>query len=79
MLSCKRASELIDKQSVFKLTWKENVQLHIHTTMCDACATYQKQSNLLDSLLSKHIQNVDESQVPIIANNSLKEKIIKKL
>ena len=76
MLSCKKASELIDKKSVVKLSMKENVMLHMHTSMCDACTAYQKQSKILDDLLQKHIH---ETKIPEIINNELKQQIISKL
>ena len=77
MLSCKKASELIDKKSVVSL--KENVMLKMHTSMCDGCKAYQKQSKILDVLLKHHLQKADETQIPQIINNRLKEQIISKL
>ncbi|MBK7570787.1 MAG: hypothetical protein IPI10_03875 [Bacteroidetes bacterium] len=79
MLSCKKASELIDKKSVVKLSLKENVMLKMHTSMCDGCKAYQKQSKILDVLLKHHLQKADETQIPQIINNRLKEQIISKL
>jgi hypothetical protein len=79
MLSCKRATELIDKRSVSKLSLKENVMLHLHTSMCDACTTYQKQSRIINDLLHKHIQEADDTQVPQTTNDELKKQIISKL
>lgn len=79
MLSCKKASELIDKKSVVKLSMKENVMLHMHTIMCDGCKAYQKQSKFLDKLLKKRLQIAGETQIPQIINNKLKQQIISKL
>lgn len=79
MLSCKKASELIDKKSVVTLSMKENVMLHMHTAMCDGCKAYQKQSKNLDNLLKQHFQIADEAQIPQIVNNELKQQIISKL
>lgn len=78
MLSCKKASELIDKQSVIKLSIKEKVMLHMHTSMCGGCKAYQKQSKLLDEFLQNHIQS-NEANVFQIKNNELKQQIISKL
>ena len=78
MLSCKKASELIDKQSVIKLSIKEKVMLYMHTSMCEGCKAYQKQSKLLDEFLQNHIQS-NEANVPQIKNNELKQQIILKL
>ena len=54
-LSCLKASELIEKKIDHKLNTKEKVQLFMHTKMCDACSSYQKQSNQLEITLRKHI------------------------
>lgn len=78
MLSCKKASELIDKQSLIKLTLKEKVMLRMHTSMCDGCKAYQHQSKLLDKILHNHIHE-NEANVPQIKNNDLKQQIISKL
>lgn len=77
MLSCKKASQLIDKQSVIKISLREKVMLHMHTSMCDGCKEYQKQSRILDNLLHKHIHG-NEANVPQIKNNDLKQQIISK-
>jgi len=79
MLSCKKASELIDKQSLIKLSLKEILMLRMHTGMCDACASYQKQSKLLDELLSNQISSITETQIPALTNNQLKQQIIQNL
>lgn len=76
MLSCKKATELIEKKSVFGLSWKENIQLKVHTKMCDACSHYQKQSKEIDNLLEKHLQPKDDSDVPELQNSRLKEEIL---
>jgi len=79
MLSCRKASELIDKKSMVKLSFKENIQLHLHTSMCAGCKAYQKQSKVLDHLLQKHLRSNDPLGVPQVINNDLKNEIISKL
>jgi len=79
MLSCRKASELIDKKLLVKLSWKENLQLNMHTAMCDGCKAYEKQSLILDNILHKHVESNDESQVPQLENPDLKNKIKSKL
>ena len=77
ILSCKKATELIEKKSLVGLSWKENVRLHMHATMCDGCTAYQKQSLLIDKLLQHHITeptsmnievNTSELEYRIISN-----------
>jgi len=67
MLSCYKATELIEKKSVFILSPVEKAQLYLHTRVCDACRNYQKQSKLLDEVLEQelkalHEENISEDQ-----------------
>jgi hypothetical protein len=78
-LSCKKASELIDKKTVVRLSVKENVMLRIHTSICDACKHYKQQSKIIDVLLKGHLQKSDPEQVPHIINDELKTKIFTRL
>ena len=59
MLSCKRATLLIEKKQVAGLTLVESVRLSMHMSMCSACKSYEHQSHtiekLLDVLISKKI------------------------
>lgn len=52
MLSCFKATELIEKSSVVKLSSFERIQLKLHLSVCDACKKYQIQSEVLDKALS---------------------------
>jgi UDP-2,3-diacylglucosamine pyrophosphatase LpxH len=76
MLSCKKATELIEKKSVLSLSLKEKIQLYMHKSMCDACTAYEKQSEKIDELIHNHIHSEHRE---VIHNNELKEKIISKL
>jgi len=51
-LSCLKATELIEKSLHFKLSGKEKLQLKMHTMMCDACSSYEKQSIFLEKGIS---------------------------
>jgi hypothetical protein len=75
MLSCRKSTQLIEKRSLVGLTWKEKIQLRMHKSMCDACTTYEKQNRLLDKFLHAHIHAPAESNIPLIENNDLKERI----
>ncbi len=79
MLSCKKASALIDRKSLFGLTRKENVMLKMHTALCDACAAYEKQSKLIDNVLHGYIQSDIATNLPVIENKELQKQIISKL
>ena len=79
MLSCKKATELIEKKSLVGLSWKENVRLRMHTTMCDGCTAYQKQSLLIDKLLQKHITEPASTIITEVDSGDLKGRIISNL
>ena len=76
ILSCKKATELIEKRSVVKLSFKEKVQLRMHKSMCDVCTAYEEQSRKIDELLHKHIHDASIDNTAILTNGALKEKII---
>lgn len=74
-LSCAKATELIEKKLLFRLTLSERIRLTMHKAMCDACSMYEKQSNLLDKALSA----TDETEVKKTDINGLKKDIIEKI
>ena len=76
MLSCKKATELIEKKSIVGLSWKENIRLKVHTKMCDACTNYQTQSKEIDVMLRKHITSSDDKSMLSLENKQLRENIL---
>jgi hypothetical protein len=52
LLSCLKATELIEKKLHFKLSVKERIQLKMHKMMCSACSNYEKQSIFIEKGLS---------------------------
>jgi hypothetical protein len=76
-LSCRKATELIEKKLLIGLNSKEKVQLVFHTGMCDACKKYSHQSEELDRMIKNHVENYDPDPTEPAANNhKLKEKIV---
>ncbi len=75
MLSCRKATELIEKKSVTRLSMKEKIGLGLHKSICDACTAYEKQSRKMDQLLQQHTHQHSAD----LNNDALKEKIIKSL
>ncbi|MCD4734570.1 MAG: hypothetical protein K8R53_00875 [Bacteroidales bacterium] len=59
MLSCWKATELIEKKLRFRLSFGEKLQLSMHLSMCKACSAYKKQSVLLDQAIHDHIHSED--------------------
>jgi hypothetical protein len=75
ILSCDKATELIEKKQLFNLSKKEKIQLKLHKGMCAICAAYEKQSHILNKLL----QNKASEKSHIIENEELKNRIINNL
>lgn len=59
LVSCLKATELIEKNFYFKLSFSERLQLKVHKSMCKACALYDKQSALIEKGISRHIKKED--------------------
>lgn len=81
MLSCRKATELIEKNLFIGLNSREKVQLFMHTSMCDACKRYSHQSEELDAIIKNHVDNFTPQQNKPDAekNTNLKNIIIKSL
>lgn len=78
MLSCKKATLLIEKKSILPLSLKENIQLKMHKSMCNACKAYEIQSQKIDTVL-KTQSTSDMAKIDFHENKNLKEKILKNL
>jgi uncharacterized protein CbrC (UPF0167 family) len=76
MLSCKKATELIEKKLLVKLSFKEKIQLEMHKSICNACTAYEKQSKKMDELFHNHFQNIDATQPEATINEGIKKRII---
>ncbi len=75
MLSCVKATELMEMKEHVPLGLVKTMQLHMHTAMCSGCRNYLKQSRLINELLQNEF-----STLPIIENtNDLEAAIISKL
>ena len=82
MLSCRKATELIEKKIGFSLNSRERMQLFLHTSMCSACRSYEKQSKSLDQILYTFLgkeEKPHEHPVHSHASDDLKQKIISDL
>ncbi len=70
-LSCRKATDLINKKSDSPLSCIENIQLSMHKSMCKACSNYEKQTNILDQAINSAV-NKEDLKVDVEA---LKEQI----
>ncbi len=73
MLSCVKATELMEMKENVPLGLLKTMQLHMHTAMCSGCRNYLKQSRLINQLLQKKfdtlrvIKNTDDLEATIIS------------
>ncbi len=75
MLSCVKATELMEMKEHVPLGLLKKMQLHMHTTMCSGCRNYMKQSRLINELLQKEFDTL-----PVIKNTyDLETSIISKI
>ncbi|GGH25371.1 zf-HC2 domain-containing protein [Sphingobacterium alkalisoli] len=79
MISCKQATELLDKKAVLKLSGRENLALKLHVAICEACKRYKKQTQFLENILKLNFKNSNPDQVPQHTNEELKGKIFEYL
>lgn len=75
MLSCRRATEQIEKRRHLSLQAKEKIQLRTHLFFCKYCRRYARQTALIDRLLSPA-----EPALPAITDTvELEERIIQEV
>ncbi len=77
MLSCKKATELMEKREVSPLSFVEGIQLKMHLSMCDACQSYEKQSDLINKAVGKWFSDKAEEKETLSAK--AKENIRNKI
>lgn len=53
MLSCRKATELMEKKLHTGIGPLENIQLFMHKRMCDGCRLYEQQSRFMDIILRR--------------------------
>jgi hypothetical protein len=79
MISCRKASELVEKNNFEPLNFGDKMKLKIHTSMCKACTAYGKQSQQLDQLLNEHFGEHSSKFIKQTNNEELKTKIISEI
>lgn len=51
--NCKKATFLIEKQQIGKITLREKLELKIHLTGCSICVTFMQQSAMINQMAKK--------------------------
>ena len=76
--SCKKTTELIDKQAIVPLSVKEKMQLQMHKSMCKTCNAYEHQSKFLDKVISNWFGK-DNAVAKVKLLEERKNKIIEEI
>lgn len=63
--SCKKTTELIDKQLFTPLNAKEKMQLQVHKSMCKTCTAYERQSKVIDNIINKWFNGKSKTNVKL--------------
>lgn len=58
VLSCRKATFLIEKGHNDPLSLFDKLQLSMHLKICEKCSAYQKQSLFIENLLKTHHTNL---------------------
>lgn len=81
MISCRLATELIEKKHRTRLSWWESMQLPLHIALCEACRQYQVQSGVLEKLFKARLHE-DASDLASVSDEKadrLEQQILKKI
>lgn len=53
MINCEEVTYLIEKRELKKLTFKEKINLKLHSAMCKLCRNYENDSRVLGKIIKK--------------------------
>ncbi len=87
MISCNKATELVEKRTAVGINPIELLQLRFHNLICKGCKIYENQSKLIDEFIKQKLDlNTNIKELPntndlisTITNEKLKEKILNNL
>ena len=71
MLSCVKATELMEQKEFMPLGFVKEMQLQMHTAMCSGCRNYMKQTALINKLLNKFLHSETETDTAALEQHIL--------
>jgi len=74
MLSCVKATELMEQKEYIPLSFQQRIQLQMHVAMCSGCKNYKKQTVLINKLLNKAFNAANA-----VDTTELEKKIVSKI
>ena len=74
--NCKKATFLIEKQQIGKISLREKMELKIHLAGCSICVTFMQQSALINQM-AKKLFHSDYTQLKL--DEGFKEQLQKRI
>lgn len=73
VLSCQKATYLLEKRTHGKLNLIERIQLKLHLSICGHCARYEKEAKLIDKAIREVIKEQNEKELHLFTEAELKQ------
>jgi hypothetical protein len=84
LMSCRRATKLLEKKELVPLRPVENIELRIHLFACKYCSEYHKQQKVINDLMeesnlksSKGLDPLFKAKMQILINRNFGESKLK--
>lgn len=74
--NCRKATYLIEKQQIGKITLREKLELKVHLTGCAICVTFMRQSAVINQMARKLV-NADSNTLKL--DEKFKERLQKRI
>jgi len=62
-ISCRRASQLVHQKHNTGLSKKDRIRLTVHTKMCAACKSFEKQTEQIEEAIKKSLDQTTVSDL----------------
>ena len=66
--NCEKATFLIEKKLISKITFREQIELRIHLLGCSVCRIYQKQTGKINEMVRQLFHNAENSDIHLDEN-----------
>ena len=63
--NCKKATFLIEKRMLSKITFREKIELRIHLAGCSVCRVFDQQSQMINTMVRQLFDNADKSAIKL--------------
>jgi hypothetical protein len=61
--NCKRATFLIEKKLIDRLTLREKIELRIHLYGCSVCRMFDKQSAIINKMVQQFFRSSNDAEI----------------